>query len=93
MGDNRRGKTDWARVDALTDEDIQAAIDSDPDAAPVLDDEFWARAELISPLSKIPTSIRVDADVLEWFRGQGKGWQTRINALLRTYAEAHGLKR
>ena len=82
-------KTDWARVDALTDEDIEAAIASDPDAAPLLDDEWFRNAVLTVP-AKVPTSIRVDGDVMDWFKGQGRGWQTRMNAVLRAYVKAHG---
>jgi uncharacterized protein (DUF4415 family) len=83
------GKTDWARVDAMSDADIEAAIAADPDAAPIADDE-WFRNAMVGPPLKIATSIRVDGDVIEWFRAQGKGWQTRMNAVLRAYAKAHG---
>ena len=84
------GRTDWARVDALTDEDIDKAIAEDPDAAPILDAEWFRQAELVIPASKVATSIRVDGDVMDWFRTQGRGWQTRMNAVLRAYAKAHG---
>lgn len=73
----------------MTDEEIEAAIASDPDAAPILDAEWFRNAEIGYPL-KIATSLRVDGDVMEWFRGQGKGWQTRMNGVLRAYAKAHG---
>ena len=83
------GDTDWDRVNALTDEEIDAAIRSDPDAAPELDEEWFRNAVLAIP-AKMAMSIRVDSDVIEWFRSQGKGWQTRMNNVLRTYAKAHG---
>ena len=83
------GDTDWSRVDALTDEQIEAAIADDPDAAPILDEDWFRGAELVIP-TKVPTSIRVDGDVMDWFRGRGRGWQTRMNAVLRAYAKAHG---
>ncbi len=86
---NRPSDSDWARVDAMTDEDIDAAIASDPDAAPILDEEWFRNAVLIQP-GKIATSLRVDDDVIGWFRAQGKGWQTRMNSVLRAYAKAHG---
>jgi uncharacterized protein (DUF4415 family) len=73
----------------MTDEDIEAAILADPDAAP-LADEAWFRAAVVGPPLKVATSIRVDGDVIDWFRAQGKGWQTRMNAVLRAYAKAHG---
>jgi uncharacterized protein (DUF4415 family) len=85
----KRGRTDWARVDALTDEDIERAIAEDPDAAPMLDEAWFRNAELVIP-TKIATSIRVDGDVMDWFKTQGRGWQTRMNAVLRAYAKAHG---
>lgn len=83
------GDTDWNRVDAFTDDEIDAAIRSDPDAAPELDEE-WFRNAISAVPAKLAMSIRVDADVLEWFRSQGKGWQTRMNGVLRAYAKAHG---
>lgn len=88
--DLRPGRTDWARVDALTDAEIEQAIAEDPDAAPPLDAEWFRNAELVIPASKVATSIRVDGDVMDWFRTQGRGWQTRMNAVLRAYAKAHG---
>jgi uncharacterized protein (DUF4415 family) len=82
------GKTDWAAVDALTDEDIEKAIAEDPDAAPILDEEWFKRAVVVIP-AKTATSIRLDGDVIDWFKSQGKGWQTRMNAVLRAYVMAH----
>jgi len=83
------GRTDWARVDAMSDEEITANALSDPDAQP-LDDAFWRTARILTPpaLGKKHVGLRIDADVLEWFRGQGRGWQTRMNAVLRAYYEA-----
>lgn len=86
----RPGDTDWSRVDALTDDDIERAIAQDPDAAPILNAEWFRNAELVIPASKVATSIRVDGDVMDWFKTQGRGWQTRMNAVLRAYAKAHG---
>lgn len=88
----RKGKTDWARVDALTDEEIEAAAAADPDAAPIVDAEWFDTATLFVPEPKTAISLRVDRDVLTWFRDAGRGWQTRMNAVLRTYAAAHGAK-
>jgi uncharacterized protein (DUF4415 family) len=81
--DPRRGKTDWARVDALTDEEIEAAVRSDPDAPPL--DFDWSKAVLVEPVAKKPISIRVDEDVLAFFKRGGAGYQKRINAVLRSY--------
>ena len=86
----KMGDSDWARVDALTDEDIERAITEDPDAAPILDADWFRNAELVLPAAKVPTSMRVDGDVMDWFKAQGRGWQTRMNAVLRAYAKAQG---
>jgi uncharacterized protein (DUF4415 family) len=85
----KRGDTDWARVHALTDEDIHRDIAEDPDAAPILDEEWFRTAELVLPEPKTPISIRIDKDVLEWFKGQGPGYQSRINAVLKAYMNGH----
>ena len=76
--------TDWARIDALTDETI------DTSDIPPLSDAFFARARLKMPRPpKIEVAIRVDSDVLDWFKAQGENWEQRANAALRIYAEAH----
>ena len=76
--------TDWARVDALTDETI------DTSDIPALSDAFFARARLKMPrLPKVEVAIRVDSDVLDWFKAQGENREQRANAALRIYAEAH----
>ena len=82
----KRPRTDWARVDALTDEDIAAAIRDDPDVAPELDAEWFATATLVMPEPKQQISIRLDRDVLEHFRRYPR-YQTRINAILRAAME------
>lgn len=84
-GDRRKGKTDWARFDKLTDKDIAKAVASDPDAAPV--DIDWSDAVLVIPARKKAISIRVDEDVLDYFKSQGDGYQRRMNAVLRSYMQ------
>lgn len=84
-GDRRKGKTDWASVDALTDEDIAKAVANDPDAAPI--DIDWSDAVLVMPVRKKAISIRVDEDVLDFFKRGGDGYQGRINAVLRSYVQ------
>jgi len=85
----RRGETDWAAVEALTDEDIDKGIAEDPDAAAILDEEWFKTAVWMTP-AKTATSMRIDGDVMDWFKAQGRGWQTRMNAVLRAYVRAHG---
>jgi len=84
-GERRRGKTDWAAVDALTDKEIEEAVRSDPDAVPI--DIDWSKAVLVIPPKKKAISIRVDEDVLDYFKKQGAGYQRRMNAVLRSYMQ------
>ena len=79
---NKHSATDWARLEAMTDDEI------DTSDSPPLDDDFFAKGELRLPKQKPLISIRVDADVLEWFKAQGPGYQTRMNAVLRLYMDA-----
>ena len=88
LNDPRRGRTDWARVASQTDEEIAANIAADPDAAPLLDAEWFARAKIVYT-TKRAISIRLDDDVLEFFQRDGARYQTRINAVLRAYVEIH----
>jgi uncharacterized protein (DUF4415 family) len=81
----RRGKTDWAAVDALTDEEIEEAVRNDPDAVPL--DFNWSEAVLVIPPKKKAISIRVDEDVLDYFKSEGAGYQRRMNAVLRSYMQ------
>lgn len=76
--------TDWARVDALTDEDIERAMRDDPDWADLIDID-WSKAEMVIPVAKKSISIRLDQDVVDFFKASGKGYQTRINTILRHY--------
>ncbi len=80
-------KTDWARVDGLDEAGIDAAARDDADAQPT-DAAFWADAALAMPEPKVPLSLRLDRDVLDWFKAQGRGYQTRINTVLRAYMSA-----
>ena len=86
--DRRRGTTDWQQVDALTDEELEAAAQSDSDAPPTTA-AFWKDAALRLPESKQQITLRIDREVLAWYKRQGRGYQTRINAVLRAYMDAH----
>ena len=53
-----------------------------------VDEAFWEAARLVEPdRRKVHTGLRIDADVLDWFKARGRGWQTRMNAVLRSYYE------
>ena len=83
----KSGVTDWNRLRALSDKSITRALKADPEARPT-DVNFWKQAKVVIPRAKQTITIRLDADLLGWLRRQ-KGYQTRINAVLRTYMEAH----
>ncbi|NIW85866.1 MAG: 3-oxoacyl-ACP synthase [Gammaproteobacteria bacterium] len=69
-------------IEAIRDEDI------DYSEIPELPERFWEEAERQMPQPKEPVSIRLDADVLEWLKSKGSGYQTRINAILRVVMNA-----
>jgi uncharacterized protein (DUF4415 family) len=80
-------RTDWNRLRSLSGRQIRRAIESDPEARST-DAEFWKKARVVIPAAKQTITIRLDADLLEWLRKQ-KGYQTRINAVLRTFMDAN----
>jgi uncharacterized protein (DUF4415 family) len=80
-------KTDWRRLRSMTDEEVHAAIIDDPDAKPT-DEAFWKDARVVMPRRKATVTMRLDADLLQWFRSE-RGYQTRINAILRAYMNVH----
>jgi uncharacterized protein (DUF4415 family) len=74
-------KTDLDKLEKMSDQDI------DYSDIPPLDSEFFKKGTLRLPKSKPLISIRIDPDVLEWFKSHGTGYQTRMNAVLRMYME------
>ncbi len=88
---SKRSLTDWKRIDAMRDEDI------DYSDIPKMTAEKFAkgivRFGLKPVLPKQQITLRIDADVLDWFRARGTGYQTQINSLLRAYMDAHRQQR
>jgi len=84
----KTSETDWKRLDSMRDEDID--FSDIPEITPEMFARAVVRDGLKAKASKAQVTLRIDRDVLEWFRGLGNGYQTRINALLRAYMEAHG---
>ena len=76
-------QTDWAKIEALTDEEI------DTSDIPPLDQKFFANAKLRMPKGKVAVVVSVDEDVSDWFQAQGKEYRNLMSAALRIYAEAH----
>jgi len=89
---SRKSGTDWKRLGARTEAEILAGIAQDPDAF-VTDEAFWKGARVVMPKTKEAITIRLDGDVLAWFRRSGQRYQTRINAVLRSYMHAHEKKK
>lgn len=77
---SKESQTDWKRLASMPDEAI------DTSDIPELDEDFFENAEIKVP-KKQSVTIRLDTDVLDWFKSQGQGYQTRINQLLRKYME------
>jgi uncharacterized protein (DUF4415 family) len=82
-----KSQTDFARLDKMKDEDI------DYSDAPEITPEMFAKAIVrrggLKPRVKKQVTLRMDGDVLEWFKRQGSGYQTKINLLLRAYMDEH----
>ena len=78
----KQSKTDWKRLKAMKDEDI------DTSDIPELSDDFFQKA-VVWPGIKKQITLRLDPDVVEFFRKRGRGYQSMMNAVLRKYVEAH----
>jgi uncharacterized protein (DUF4415 family) len=78
--------TDWRRLRTMTDAEVHAAITADPDINPT-DEASWKGARVVMPRRKETVTMRLDADLIEWFRGE-PGHEARINAILRAYMNA-----
>ena len=79
-----KGQTDWDRLRR----EEEAGIEPELDEEEIGIEWDWSRAVMVDGLAKRPISLRLDPDVLEFFRQGGAGYQTRINAVLRAYMEA-----
>jgi len=81
-----KSKTDFARLDKIKDEEI------DYSDAPAITPEMFAKSIVrrgLKPRTKTQLTLRVDSDVLDWYKQQGRGYQTKINMLLRAYMQEH----
>ena len=77
-----KSKTDFKRLDAMRDKDI------DYSDIPELDERFWKNVRLLRPAQKEMISLRVDKDIVKWFRSRGRGYQGYMNAVLRSFVES-----
>ncbi len=83
MRRNDEDRTDLDRLDAMTEADVDAAIAREDEGA-----FDWGEARVGFPQPKQQLTVRFDRDVIEWFKAQGAGYQTRMNAVLRSFVEA-----
>jgi len=81
---NEPSQTDWARIEAMTDEQI------DTSDIPPLTEAFFAKAKVRMPL--VTLTIQMEPTMLEWYKMQGEDYQQRMLAALRIYMEAHKAK-
>ena len=81
-------RTDWARLRAMSEDEIERmAVDDEDNPATVNDDE-WAQATVGLPAGKTSVHASFDRDMVDWFKAQGRGYQARMNAVLRRYMDA-----
>lgn len=80
---NNTSKTDWARIDAMSDEDINTSD------IPPLSEEFFAKAQLRMPKTSVEVSVQIDPATFAWFQAQGDSAEQQMAAALKIYAEAH----
>jgi uncharacterized protein (DUF4415 family) len=71
----------------MTDEEVERRAAADPDAG-VIPPGFWDNAKVLLPETKQQITLRLDAEVLRFFKATGKGYQSRMGAVLRSYVEA-----
>lgn len=85
-------RTDLARLRQLTETDLEESIARDPDWSNIPED-WHQKAEAVMPVPKKLFSLRLDADVIDWFRAEGTGYQTKMNAVLRSFMEHEAARR
>lgn len=79
-------RTDWRKVDAITDIELDGIIAADSDERGFSAD--WTKAELVLPESKLSVNLRLDREIVEFFKGQGRGHISRMQAVLKAYVDA-----
>jgi uncharacterized protein (DUF4415 family) len=84
---SKKSQTDWERLETMEEEEID--VSDIPELTPEMFAKAVVKRGLKTKENKAQLTIRVDRDVLAWFKTQGRGYQTRINSLLRAYMEAN----
>ncbi|VEN74421.1 HigB toxin protein (fragment) [Candidatus Desulfarcum epimagneticum] len=84
----KKSKTNWEKIDSMSDEELTQNAISDPDNPP-LDDTFFSHSKPVDlPRGKKQITLRIDEDVYIWFKANSKKYQTHINAVLKAYKES-----
>jgi uncharacterized protein (DUF4415 family) len=86
--ERRESLTDWARVRAMSEPEVEAAAAADPDWQGV-DPDWVAKAEPVRPVRKRRLTLALDEDVVDWFRSQDRHYRARMNKILRAYMQRH----
>ncbi len=90
--DRRKSQSDLASLRRMTEAELEESIAGDPDWQHIPKD-WHLKAEAVMPVGKKLVSLRLDADVVDWFRSTGAGYQTRMNAVLRSFMEEEKKRR
>jgi uncharacterized protein (DUF4415 family) len=80
-------RTDWQKVDALTDEELEKLVAEDEDERSLQAD--WTQAKLVLPQAKQSVHLRLDKEIIAFFKKAGKGHISRMQAVLKAYVDAH----
>jgi uncharacterized protein (DUF4415 family) len=83
--------TDWDKVHSVTDEELECLIAEDEDERDIVPD--WTRARLVMPARKRSVNLRLEPDIIEFFKAEGEGHIRRMQAVLRAYVHAHKRER
>ena len=81
-------RTDWARLKAMTEEEIEANALSDPDNPPIDMSDFWERGVAVDGARNL-TRLNLDPDILDWFQGRGADFRQQIGAVLQAYMQTN----
>jgi uncharacterized protein (DUF4415 family) len=80
-------RTDWGTVDAMSEEELERLIAEDPDERDLVPD--WTQVRLVLPRARKSVHLRLEQDVIDFFKEQGRGHISRMQAVLRAYVDAH----
>jgi uncharacterized protein (DUF4415 family) len=82
-----QSRTDWGRVDAQTDAELERLVAADEDERGLQAD--WTQAKLVLPQAKQSVHLRLEQEIISFFKSKGKGHISRMQAVLKAYVDAH----